>query len=142
MSALTRFRRRRRCWALLALPALLLRALIPAGYMPVAEEQGLSIEFCPDAGALPPGIALSASAHSHHHHDHRHAGGGPDSSSATHHTPCLFTASGTLAPAPAEAALLAAGPAHHDAAEPARGPQLHLPSIVRAQSPRGPPRLA
>ena len=126
---------------LLALPALLLRALVPPGFMPVAEEQGLSIELCPDAGALPPGIALTASAHSHHH-AHHHGAGGPDSSSATHHAPCLFTASATLAAAPAEVALLAPGPAPHVAAEPARGPQLHLPSIVRVQSPRGPPRLA
>ena len=141
MSALTRFRRRRRCWALLALPALILRALIPPGFMPVAAEQGLSIEFCPDAGALPPGIALTASAHSHHHHHHQHAGG-PDSSSAAHHTPCLFTASATLAPAPVPAALLGADPARHESVEPARGLQLHLPSIVRAQSPRGPPRFS
>jgi len=134
-----RLRRRRLGWALLALPALLLRATIPPGFMPVAAEQGFALEFCPGAGALPPGVALAA-AHAHHHH---HAGGGSgqgsDPSPSTHHAPCLFAASATLAPAPVLAEPLMAPPADGGSGERAHAGQVFPPTILRAQSPRGPP---
>jgi hypothetical protein len=135
MSPLRRLRADRRRWALLALPALLLRALIPVGFMPVATADGLSIEFCPDAGPLPAAASGAADPHAHHHHHQ----GGPDPSSASHHAPCPFAASATLAAAP-EAASAAAPHAHlrapGDADLRARA---FVPSIVRAQSPRAPP---
>src|SRR5947199_10197758 len=52
-------RGRRRRFATLLLPALLLRALIPFGFMPLAGANGLTIGFCPGAGALPAGLAAA-----------------------------------------------------------------------------------
>jgi hypothetical protein len=136
MNALPRLRKRRRRWALLALPALLLRALIPVGFMPVATADGFSIEFCPDAGPLPAAASAAADPHAHHHH---HTEGGPDRSSASHHAPCPFAASATLAAAP-EAAAVAAPPALERApGEADVSARAFVPSIVRAQSPRAPP---
>jgi hypothetical protein len=129
-SPLLHLRRRRLAWALLALPALLLRALIPPGFMPVAAEQGFALEFCPDAAALPPGAA-PASAHAHHHH-HEHGGGGS-------HPPCVFAASATLASAPAAPPPVAVPVAGGVVAGSVRANDSHLPSIIRAQTPRGPP---
>jgi hypothetical protein len=139
MAPLARLRRHRLSWALLALPALLLRALIPPGFMPVAAEEGFALEFCPGAAPLPPGIAL-ASAHAHHRHHHS-PDGGRDPPSATHHTPCLFAASATLAPAPTAVVLLAPQSPEGDAhpLDLSAGP--FVPSILRAQSPRAPPLL-
>jgi hypothetical protein len=143
MAPFPRFRRRPLCWALLALPALLLRALIPPGFMPVAGEQGFGIEFCPDAAALPPGIAAASAGLAHHHHAHTGgAGHGDDPGSALHHAPCLFAASATLATAPVHAVPLAAPPAGDGPGERVRTGQLFPPTILRAQSPRGPPPSA
>ena len=68
--------RKRRWLALLVVPALLLRGLIPAGFMPIADAGGLSIGLCPGAGPLPAitadathaahGAHASHAAHSHH----------------------------------------------------------------------------
>jgi hypothetical protein len=136
MNPLPRLRKRRRRWALLALPALALRALIPVGFMPVATADGLSIEFCPDAGPLPAAASAAADAHAQHHH---HTEGGSEPSSATHHAPCLFAASATLAAAP-DAASVAAPHAHPRAPGDADvSARAFVPSIVRAQSPRAPP---
>jgi len=134
-------RRRQLLLTLLVIPALALRALIPVGFMPVAAEQGFALEFCPGAGALPPGVEL-ASAHAHHHH---HAGGGghgSDPSSLTHHAPCLFAASATLAPAPVLAEALTAPPVDARVDAGVHTGQLSPPTILRAQSPRGPPVAA
>jgi hypothetical protein len=136
MKALPRLRKQRRRWALLALPALLLRALIPVGFMPLATAQGLSIEFCPDAGPLP--VAASAAADPHAHHHHHHAGGA-DPSSASHHAPCLFAASATLASAPDAAAVAAPHAFERTPGDADPGARAFVPSIVRAQSPRAPP---
>jgi hypothetical protein len=141
MALLHRLRRRRLSWALLALPALLLRAIIPPGFMPVAGEQGFGIEFCPDAAALPPGIAAASAGHAHHHHTGG-AGHGGDRGSAVHHAPCLFAASATLAPAPMLAEPLMAPPADEGTGERAYAGQVFPPTILRAQSPRGPPVAA
>ena len=134
-------RRARRYWILLAAPALALRALIPPGFMPTATEHGFALEFCPDAAALPPGAGLSP-AHAHHHHGH---GGGErlgDHASPSHHAPCLFAASALLGPvATSEPAPGAVAPERGVDAL-GRVGQLHLPSIVRAQSPRAPPQLS
>ena len=130
-------RRARRYWLLLAAPALVLRALVPPGFMPVAAEQGFELEFCPGAAALPPGAAL-ASAHVHHHHGH---GGGHsgDPSSLTHHAPCVFAASALLGPISAGAAVPVTDAPDRVVERLDPGAQTHVPSILRAQSPRGPP---
>lgn len=56
----------------LLLAALLMRAAIPAGYMPAAPGSGLLFELCP--AGVPAGFmtALSGSDH-HHHHDNSDA---------------------------------------------------------------------
>jgi hypothetical protein len=64
-----------RKWRLLAtvlLTGVLLRAFIPAGYMPAAPGQGLLLELCPSG--LPTGF-ISASANNHGSHGH-HTGHG------------------------------------------------------------------
>jgi hypothetical protein len=138
-TGLARLRARRRRWALLALPALALRALIPAGFMPVAGAQGLGIEFCPDAAALPPGLARPADAFAHHHH--HHSAGGSEPSSAIHHAPCLFAASATLAAAPDAASVPGQPAVGRGLSGHALSARPFVPSIIRAQSPRAPPLL-
>jgi hypothetical protein len=135
--ALARLRARRRRWALLAVPALALRALIPVGFMPVAA-QGIALELCPDAAVLPPGLVLPAQppAHQHHHHS---AGAGHDPSSAAHHAPCLFAAGATLATAPPAVVLIAPPLREGDTSARLPGARRFVPSILRAQSPRAPP---
>ncbi|HEY0768438.1 MAG TPA: hypothetical protein VGD47_10820 [Steroidobacteraceae bacterium] len=130
-----RARRRRLAWLLL--PALLLRALIPFGFMPVVAGGGMAIGFCPGEAALPPGIAAAHQFQAHHS-----GGADPGAPGTTaHNAPCLFAASAAAAFAPAVLghAVSAAGVAPHD--KPA-ATTVFLPTILRAQSPRGPPLLA
>lgn len=61
---------------LLVLPALLLRALIPAGFMP-AHEVPLALEICPE------GFPAALLLHATHHHDQGTRGG-------AHGDHCLF----------------------------------------------------
>jgi hypothetical protein len=68
--------RRKHRLALLALAALLLRALIPTGFMP-AHDAPLALEICPEG--FPAALLLRAA----HHHDHG-AGTG------AHGDHCLF----------------------------------------------------
>ena len=127
---------------LLVLPALTLRALIPMGFMPeVGAGGGISIGLCPgDAAVLDSALTdYAPGPHAAHHHTH-HAGGGPGAPGSTHHGPCLFAASGAAALTPALPALTLVVPA------PGRVPEFSAsgvfsPSILRTQSPRGPPSL-
>ena len=129
--ALSQLRTRRRRLAWLVLPALLLRGLIPFGFMPVAGGAGLTIGFCPGEGALPPAVA----AHYHEHHGGHHGDPG-----AAHHAPCLF-ASGAAAAVASAASAPVIAPALPVLGEATSLP-VFLPAIRRAQSPRGPPLLA
>jgi len=126
--------RRLRRITILLLPALLLRSLIPFGFMPMADAGGVSIGLCPGEGPMPAAMGAAAHAqHMHHsaHHDGAHSG--------SHQAPCLFAASASPTFAPALPAL----PASVSDATPCRLPDaagsVTLPSIRRAQSPRGPP---
>jgi hypothetical protein len=112
------------------LPLLVLRLLIPVGFMPMAGSDGLSIGLCPGDGPLPPTLA-----HLHHGGQHGGTGGG------AHHAPCLFAASAGAALAPAFLALPLSTPPAVPAALP-RSDRHSPPSICRAQSPRAPPRSA
>jgi hypothetical protein len=83
-----RYRRRvvngSRSWrplAMLALCALLMRAWVPAGWMPAEAGDGALLAPCPAAG--PPGIAAE---HRPMHHGHS----GPASHSGDEHKPCAF----------------------------------------------------
>jgi len=134
--ALPYLRSRRQWLAWLLLPALLLRALIPAGFMPVAGAGGPYLGFCPGAGELPPGVAAPAAHASHHGHAH-HGGDGRGVPGTPHHPACVFSAGAATAFAapPAEAI---PGPALTSLTERIAAP-IFLPAILRAQSPRGPP---
>jgi hypothetical protein len=131
-------RRRTALLALIVLPVLVLRALIPIGFMPVSDRGGIHLDFCPGEaqppGALAGALAAGHLAHGHHHH------GGADHGSPTpvSHAPCLFALSASPAFAPAIVALAVTPPAATPLAEATSRP-VFLPAIVRAQSPRGPP---
>ena len=107
------------------LPALLLRALIPFGFMPVAGSGGPAMQLCPGAAA--------AGVH------HQHGGGAAPDGSA--HAVCVFAASAAPAVAPMAPPmpLQASGVS---CAERQRVSSLPQPSILRAQSARAPPLLA
>src|SRR6516165_7539556 len=117
MSGPSTLRARRRL-VLLVLTALLLRALIPTGFMPFAGPGGPHLGFCPAAGALPP------DAHAHY--------GGRGAPPAPHHPTCLFSAGAATVfgavPAPAPAAPTELTPGEH------RASHVVLPTILRAQS--------
>ena len=130
--------RRRRWLALLVLPALLLRALIPAGFMPLAGSGGPYLGLGPGAGALPPAASELATPAWHFTHA-QHAGGAPHDPGSNHHPACVFSAGATTAFATTLTAALTAPvtPAlvEHGAA------LIFVPAILRAQSSRGPPIL-
>jgi hypothetical protein len=122
--SLTAVRKRSRTWLAAVLPALVLRALIPFGFMPVASDGGLAMELCPGTAAMASG--------GHHHH------GGAAGDSA--HALCVFTAGAApaLVPVVLDSPLTGCCAATVPAA---RGSALRLPSIQRAQSARAPPSL-
>jgi hypothetical protein len=66
---------RRQVPLLLLLAALLLRASIPAGYMPAALGSGLLFEFCPSGVPAEFMQALAGSAGHHHHVSAQDQGG-------------------------------------------------------------------
>lgn len=135
---MTTLRTKRRLLALV-LPLLLLRLLVPAGFMPMAGAGGLGIVLCPQEARLPPGLAMAHAGHAMHHAGH-HGGGAP--ASAEHHAPCLFAAS-AAPPVPASLLLAAAAPASATAAPlPRQARASALPVILRAQSARAPPQAA
>lgn len=129
---------RLRTMAILLLPALLYRALIPVGFMPMVGAGGaLEIDFCPgtrDAVSL----ILTAQPHSGHHHGHDGAGGVPLHNE--HRTPCQYALSATPALAQVLLTWLMPVPAVADA-PPIEHSVVFLPAILRTQSPRGPPAL-
>ena len=123
--------RTRRRLALLVLPALLLRALIPLGFMPVAAGGGLAIGLCPGEGPMPSGVAGHA----------QHAGEGAGGRDATHHAPCLFASGATATSASLPAAALPATAGATVSGE-RTAIRVFVPAILRTQSSRGPPPSA
>ena len=121
------------------MPALLLRALIPAGFMPVAGAGGPHLGFCPGAGELPPGAAALA-AHGSERGQTHHGADGRGSPVTPHHPACVFSAGATTAFAVPPTDALPA-PALASLTERIAAP-VFLPAILRAQSPRGPPTVS
>jgi hypothetical protein len=115
--------RRRRRLALLVLAAMLLRALIPAGFMP-AREAPFSIEICPE------GFPAQLLAYATHHHDHGGGGRG-------HGDHCVFGACGG-GPLSESASCGASPAALPVAASPPATPVL-LVRLVHLPEARGPP---
>ena len=127
-------RRRTALVALMLLPALVVRALVPVGFMPEIDGAGIHIDFCPGE-AQPPG-ALADAGHLAQHHTK--GGAGQGSPAPASHPPCLFALSGSpafvpaapaVAPLPPAATALVAGPSSRVLPE----------GVVRSQSARGPP---
>jgi len=112
----------------LLLPLMVLRAMLPAGYMPVAQDGTLRIAMCSD------GIQPAATDHGD-----KSTGSGHEQSSVS--GSCAFANAAASAPPPAalqsiaviefDAGFIPAGAAPHRSA-----------SIVRVQSARGPPSLS
>ncbi|MDJ0760886.1 MAG: hypothetical protein QNJ19_15945 [Woeseiaceae bacterium] len=50
---------------------LMMRALIPAGYMPGSADGGPWFVLCPDSLPMSMNMAHRDSGHHHHHHDHK-----------------------------------------------------------------------
>jgi hypothetical protein len=117
-------------FAVLALVAVVARALIPTGYMPAMVDGHVQLVIC--EASMGAGVAH----HGHHgHHDHQgQTHGAADS-------PCPFALSGGAAPLPelATTTLATAAVASHS---------LFIPSApipeapARYTAPRGPPSLA
>jgi len=127
--------RQRRLTLLLVLPALLLRALIPAGFMPLAGASGAYLGLCPGAGpATTASEVLGYRTHQHPTHDQ---GGAPGTH---HHAACIFSLGATTASAAALPIVPAIAPTTGPAA--IAGSLVLLPTILRAQSSRGPPPTA
>jgi hypothetical protein len=127
-------RRSRRLLALM-LPLVLLRLLVPAGFMPVAGAGGLAVGLCPGEAAMPPGYRGAHAAHEHH--AGRHGDGGAPG--GEHHAQCLFAASAVPAFAPTALATAAASASAAQMRLPAQSRTVTIASIRRAQSPRAPP---
>jgi hypothetical protein len=122
---------RRRWWAGAFLPVLILRALIPAGFMPAVGAGSLALVFCE------PGV-LAAGAHAAHQH---HGQDGPGHAGHLAAGDCPFAQS--AAPAlPALAAVAVAHPlvAHVPAIRP-EDPALRFVPL-RHTAARGPPALS
>jgi hypothetical protein len=111
---------------------LLLRSMVPQGFMPVAVADGL-IGLCPDVAPLLPGLPA---AHVHHHHGGQHG----DTAGGHHFASCPFAASATVAGAPTPGSLVVDSILNFTVPSSSL-PSLHLPAIVRAQSSRAPPLL-
>ena len=127
----------RRSLALLVVCTLLLRGLIPQGFMPAAGAGAFTVELCPAGGMMPPALAAYDAGGIHPRGAPRHSAdpGGP------HHASCVFStgASAAFAAALAVSAPVAPLPARVTAPPGARE---HVPAILRAQSPRAPPLAA
>lgn len=114
------------------LGAVLLRAIVPAGYMPAAPGQGLLFELC-DSG-LPTSFAAALDGHSHHN---EHAGHSAHESHSAFGD-CSFghILSGASMDAP-DVPELPIVPA--DTAAPVILADVRSAQRVHARSPRGPP---
>jgi hypothetical protein len=114
----------------LLLPLMVLRAMLPAGYMPVAENGTLRIAMCSD------GFQPAATDHS----------GDQQSGSGDHQLPsgsgdCPFANAAMNAPPPAVSQSVVTVESDAGAA-PAIAAPTHAASIVRVQSARGPPTFS
>lgn len=121
--------------ALLLLPALIYRALIPAGFMPMRDAGGrLAIVFCPGGSA----VAVQPQHEHHHHHDGMSPDAGGINHAAHEQNVCPYALS-------AGAALAYAVPVHVAEFASPQGPVTsNYPSVVsatitRSQSARAPP---
>lgn len=128
-------RRRRSWWAAIVLPGLVLRALIPVGFM--AGHSGL--ELCWGAGAMP---GMEGHHHPHLSDHDRHDGPGHPSHSTEHGAVCVFAASAAGLAPPSVPASIVSVVVTSERLSLTASAERFIPTILRAQSPRGPPRLS
>ncbi|HKE92687.1 MAG TPA: hypothetical protein VKB34_00160 [Povalibacter sp.] len=121
-------------------PLLVLRAMVPAGYMLMAGEGGLQMMFCPSV--VQPTEQVTAHAGHEHHAGMQHGDAGGHSRGFQHdNAPCPFSLTATAAltdvPYLATVSNLVAGPVVDFLSAPAvsAGP-------LRADRIRGPPQLS
>ncbi|MEQ8857466.1 MAG: hypothetical protein RIC56_02355 [Pseudomonadales bacterium] len=125
--------------------ALLLRVLVPAGYMPAALADGWLLQLCPDGLPAATVQALLGPSHQHHEH-HAPPHGAPNDLAAADDAiavPDQCELGGFAMAAIVDAAGLAdaAGPRRGDArGEPTHAPALHQRALFQARAP--PPLLA
>ncbi len=114
----------------LLMAALLFRALVPAGFMPVQGETGsIVMQLCSGLGAKPVIVDLD------------HTGAKQNSGSQLFdHSPCGFAASALSAP-PTVFSTFTAAVALQSIAIAGEPAAVTPPAITRAQSPRGPPLI-
>jgi hypothetical protein len=124
--AALRHRRLQRRVLALAVPWLALRLLLPAGFMPIVADGHVALDLC-----TPQGLQFAVPGTDHD--------GSPGARG--HVAPCAFAACALAAPPPAACggpvAALAADATHF-----ATPQGIIQPSILRAQSPRAPPRFS
>jgi hypothetical protein len=121
----------------LLLVALGVRALIPVGFMPSAD-QPFTLQICPDGF---PAQLLQSSIHEHAVHHAEGSENAPDEHGAARAEHCVFAAAATVGPAPQVALLLV--PVETQPA-PQLHPTLYIPEPARhrVQQPRAPPALS
>ncbi len=118
-------RRSRRAWlAVLLLPWLVARAVVPTGFMPVVHGGDVHLAFCG-------GMAAGTGDPAGHAPAHGAADGG-----------CPFALSAGGAPLPEFFAAVSPGPATLDRAPDTAARRAVAPGPVRVHSPRAPPLLA
>jgi hypothetical protein len=123
-------RRRKTCLlvALLLLPALAARMLVPPGFMPGTGANGApSIQMCHGAGPLPGAVQPATPDDGHAPGDRAH-----------HEAPCVFAAAGSAAPPPV-AAVVHGSPQAPDAGPPTPESIIVQRALHRAQAARAPP---
>ena len=141
-------RKRSKRWAAIVLPGLLLRALIPVGFMPMfGPDFGVQLTLC-EGYAPVPSTAMDMSMDMPmdmpiglpvpHHPGGESSPGGSGPDSHQDHSACPYGASPTFAALPALAnVLLTVQPSQQSRQF---APQVaHYAIAPRAQSPRGPP---
>ena len=130
------FRHARRHWlAAIVLSAVALRALIPAGFMPGAG----GLEFC--SGGLASMASTMASMPGMAGHHHHHADAGTPAKTAVHGEGCVFAGSAAGLAPPCTPVVAVAVQSDATYSIPASVIDW-TPTILRAQSPRGPPAFS
>lgn len=103
-------------WLVLLGLGLLARALVPAGWMPIADAQGIRLILCSgwQEVAPPPSHDSGHNGSGHGHHMAPSHGSGHDTGEqgkkADHGAPCTFAASALNVPIPQQPAVLLAAP--------------------------------
>jgi hypothetical protein len=148
-------RKRARCWAVVLLPGLLLRSLVPIGFMPTfGPGMSVQLSLCEDYAPISPPAAdrsmdmpmghamdmpMAAPAQRHSNGQPNSGGGAPHSHQK--HSICPYAASSTLAAhSPSANAPTAAEPGTLLPSWPSQVARIKV--TPRAQSARGPPSAA